>query len=163
MIDDSYRFVYVNDEMMDLLGYTAEEMIGMDFRKVVAEEDLDMVADRYRRRQRGEDVPGRYELSVVRKNGEKREMEMTSTVIRYKDAVRSMGQLLDITHRKKTERALQESERLLRESQAVAHIGSYFFTVKTGTWICSPALNDIFGIDDDYSKDVEGWLNLVHP
>jgi len=70
---------------------------------------------------------------------------------------------LDISERKRNERALRESEWFLRRSQRLALIGSYRFNIATGTWTNSEALNDIFGIGPDYQRDVAGWLALVHP
>ncbi len=69
----------------------------------------------------------------------------------------------DITERKGMEDALRDSERLLRESQRVARLGSYAFDVKSGTWRSSQILDEIFGIGKEYLRDVEGWAFLVHP
>lgn len=106
--DDSYRFVYVNDELCRMLGYCREEVIGQDFRKFLDEESQQIVAERYIKRQRGEKVPPRYEFNVVHKNGEKRRVEIISTLIRDKSGqVRTLAQILDITERKKAEERLR--------------------------------------------------------
>ena len=55
--------IYANDEMLRITGYPREEFIGTDFRKYLDKGSLELVADRYRRRQRGEDVPSRYEFN----------------------------------------------------------------------------------------------------
>jgi PAS domain S-box-containing protein len=65
--------------------------------------------------------------------------------------------------RKRAEEALKESEFFLRKSQSVALIGSYYFDARTGIWISSHALDDVFGIDDHYTKDINGWIELIHP
>jgi len=70
---------------------------------------------------------------------------------------------LDITERKRQEKALRESEWFLQKSQRVAHIGSYRFNAATGTWTSSEALNEVFGIDGEFKRDIAGWLGLVHP
>jgi PAS domain-containing protein len=70
---------------------------------------------------------------------------------------------IDITERKRTEEALRESERLLRQSQKVAHIGSYVSDLKTRTWRSSLELNEIFGIDETYPHTREGWIRIIHP
>ncbi len=69
----------------------------------------------------------------------------------------------EIAERKKVEDALRESEYNMRKSQEAARFGSYNLDVKKGTWISSTVLDDIFGIDDSYPKNVEGWGNLLHP
>lgn len=75
LVDESYSFVYVNDELCRLLGYSRPEILGQDFRKFLDDESLKIVVDRYIRRQRGQKVPPRYEFNIIRKNGEKRRAE----------------------------------------------------------------------------------------
>jgi len=69
----------------------------------------------------------------------------------------------DITERKLADQALRHSEYLLRESQKVAQIGYYELDVASGTWTSSRILDNIFGIDDKYSKNVKGWGEIIHP
>lgn len=58
---------------------------------------------------------------------------------------------------------LKESERLLRESQKIAKLGSYSLDVSTGIWESSDILDAIFGINKDYVHSIEGWSVLIHP
>ncbi len=76
----------------------------------------------------------------------------------------------DITIRKKEEQELikakekaEESENQLKYSQKVARIGYYVFNIQTGLWTSSEMLDEIFGINKNYIRDVQGWLNLIHP
>ena len=116
MVDDAYRFTYVNDEMCRLLGYPREELLGHDFRKFLDDESSQLVADRYVRRQRGEEVPSRYEFNIVRKNGEKRRVEISSTVLKDSAGrVKTVAQILDITERKRAEEALRQSQEALQK------------------------------------------------
>lgn len=71
--------------------------------------------------------------------------------------------LEDITQRKVAEEALRESEYQLRESQKVANLGSYVYSLRNNTWKSSPTLNTVFGIDENYKTDLDGWLRIVHP
>ncbi len=61
------------------------------------------------------------------------------------------------------ERSLRDSERLLRESQEVARLGSYILDAPTGIWTSTAVLDSVFGIDDTHPKSIDGWLALVHP
>ena len=69
----------------------------------------------------------------------------------------------DISERKWTEEALRASEERLVEAQQIARLGYYNLDVATGTWTSSVILDDIFGIGDDFRRDVEGWSRLIHP
>lgn len=56
-----------------------------------------------------------------------------------------------------------DQEFFLNESQRVANIGSYLLDINTGYWTSSKQLDVIFGIDSKFKKNIEGWLNIVHP
>jgi PAS domain S-box-containing protein len=78
-------------------------------------------------------------------------------VIGYQSSV------IDITDRKFAEEKIIESERMLRESQEIAQLGSYNWNLFTGLWKSSEILDKIFGIDEHYTRSLEGWANIVHP
>ncbi|KAB0663829.1 PAS domain S-box protein [Oryzomonas japonica] len=67
----------------------------------------------------------------------------------------------EVGERKTAENALRYSETLLKASQHVAHVGHYTFDLTTGLWTSSEELDAIFGIDENYARDVSGWLNLI--
>lgn len=69
----------------------------------------------------------------------------------------------DITERKRVERALVRSERLLRLSQQAASIGSYAIDLHSGRWESSRRFDEILGIDKDFRRDVASWQSLLHP
>ncbi len=122
--DENFRFSYVNDKICEIAGYTREELLGMDLRQLIAEESMPIVADRYVRRQRGEDVPSWYEFTGVRKNGEKGFLETSATVVKDSAGqVRTVGQILDITERKLAEQGKALLEEQLRQSQKMESIG----------------------------------------
>lgn len=128
LIDDAYRFAYANDELGRILHYSIEELVGMDFRNVLSDESRALVADYYIRRRRGEQIPSRYELSIVRRDGQMRYGEMSATIVR--DAagrMHTMGQFVDITERKQAE---SEREALIAELETKnAELERFTYTV----------------------------------
>jgi diguanylate cyclase (GGDEF)-like protein/PAS domain S-box-containing protein len=58
---------------------------------------------------------------------------------------------------------LTESERLLREAQRIAGLGSFTYDLKTGVWTSSGVLDEVLGIDKAYERTSQGWCALVHP
>ena len=61
------------------------------------------------------------------------------------------------------QKILEESEAQLKQSQRVARIGYYIFDITADTWSSSEMLDELFGIDKNYKRNTEGWLNLIHP
>lgn len=76
---------------------------------------------------------------------------------------RMVAMFTDITVRKRAEELLRQSERTLRQSQEVAQLGSYDLDVVSRQWTSSPILDKIFGIDESFTRDIAGWVSLVHP
>lgn len=74
-----------------------------------------------------------------------------------------LSMIQDVTREQYAQKALEKSEALLKEAQEVAQIGYYNLDVKTDSWTSSEILDDIFGIDKNYKKNTEGWIEIVHP
>jgi PAS domain S-box-containing protein len=110
IIDGAFHITYANNRLAEILGYTQEEIVGKDFRYFLDEESKIMVADRYVRRRRGEDLPSRYEFSFFRQDGEKRRAELSSAVVKdFIGQTLTVGQMLDITDRKTAEEDLRKA------------------------------------------------------
>lgn len=128
------KLQYVNEAFARTAGYTSNEIIGKDFREFVAPEDLEMVADRYYRRQAGENVPSEYEFRVMRKDGTRVVVDMNTGLITYRGRVASIGILKDITGRKRAEEKLREGERFLE---------SIFASIQDGIGVIDKDMNII--------------------
>jgi diguanylate cyclase (GGDEF)-like protein/PAS domain S-box-containing protein len=66
-----------------------------------------------------------------------------------------------LTERAATELALAENDRLLDQAEQAARIGHFISDVRTGDWTNSVSLDEIFGIDDNFQRDLDHWLGLV--
>lgn len=111
IVNADYQFIYGNEELSRILGYSTEEIMGLDFRQMLDEESKRSIAERYTRRQRGEEVPSRYELDIIRKDGEKRRLEMSAVAIEDSEGnPQTIAQVVDITERKRAVESLAQSE-----------------------------------------------------
>ena len=112
-VDDAYRLIYVNDALCAMLGYTCQELEGMDFRQFLTDDFKTVVAERYFRRQRAGVEPSRYEIDVLRKDGQVRHVGIGAAVIMDENnKPRTIGQLVDITERKRAEKEREVLQRL---------------------------------------------------
>ncbi|MGY5860982.1 MAG: PAS domain-containing sensor histidine kinase [Candidatus Thorarchaeota archaeon] len=115
-VGHDFRFEYVNDRLCHIVGRTRSELLGHDFREFLHPDSVDLVAERYVKRQRGENVPSIYEFMILRKDGTPRDVEITSTTMMGRDGrMNTIAQLLDITEEVESKQALEESERRYRD------------------------------------------------
>jgi PAS domain S-box-containing protein len=121
--DDKMQFV--NDAFAHMVGYAVGEVLGMHFRELVAPEDIELVADRYRRRQAGEEVPSSYEFRMLHKDQNTRlTVEMEVSLISYQGKVASMGTVRDITAQKRAEEDKQRLQEQLFQARKLEALGT---------------------------------------
>ena len=157
-------FREVNDTMSNITGYSRDELLGRNARMLYETSEEYENVGRERSRQISENGMSIIETRWKRKDGALRDVVITATP--WDANNHSKGLIftaLDISKHKEAEQALRESEYLLSKSQEIAHLGSYYFDVQTGTWIGSKTLYAVWGIDESYPKTVEGWIQIVHP
>ena len=100
------RFRYVNRIGQQMLGYSLEELLEMEFWDVVQPDSREMVRSRGLSRQDGEIVPSRYEFPIRTKSGELRWLECVSARTEFDGKPAVLGSAFDITERKRAERHL---------------------------------------------------------
>ena len=108
------RYTFVNKAMQQALGYSEAELLQLNFWSVVHPDFVDLVKERAWARQRGEDVPGEYEIKFVTKGGETRWGLVSAAPIVYEGAPAILGGILDITESKTAEASLRASEEKFR-------------------------------------------------
>ncbi|NDP21930.1 MAG: PAS domain S-box protein [Paludibacter sp.] len=95
--------------------------------------------------------------------GELRDVEVYSCPLEFNGKVALFSIIHDITESKKLEEALRESEYFFRESQRAGFIGSYKTDFVKNSWESSEVLDQIFGIERNYFKDFNSFLDIIHP
>jgi len=160
VIGDDYRIEYCNERLAEILGYSREELIGMDFRNCLDEESKQRVVDRYHRRQRGEEVPPRYEFNIRRGDGEIRHVEISSTIVRDpKGRVNTVSYLKDITEKKRMEEQLLQSEKLRALGEMASGVAHDFNNALTA--ILGNAQLLIYTAKDEDSKETLHTIEKV--
>lgn len=148
------NYIYVNKASELITGYSKEEIIGKPFYFMVHPDHLEMVKQRGFRRLLGDkNLPLRYEIKIVTKDGTEKWVDFTAGQIMYQGKPAVVGTVFDITHLKNTERQLiEEKEKLsiILESVGDAIIttdlnGNITFVNKAAENLLSLSEEDIIG------------------
>ncbi len=116
-------FTYVSGYACELLGRSREELLDTPFWEVVHPDDRETVRARGLARQRGEDVPSRYEFRVLRPDGTVRWVDFTAGAIHHDGQTLGLGTAFDITERVAAVESRLEMERRMLESQRLESLG----------------------------------------
>jgi PAS domain S-box-containing protein len=105
IIDDDFKIIYANKKAVRLSGYPKSEVLNQDFRKFLDKDFVATTEDLYIRDLNREITPPTHEFRIVRKNGEKRDLEVRSAVVKDRNGRRlTIAQLVDVTEKKKAKK-----------------------------------------------------------
>jgi len=160
LVNTEGRLLEVNDSYCRISGYSRQELLAMRIADLESSETAGETAAHLKKViTKGED---RFESRHRCKDGHVISVEI-SVQFRPTDGGHLVVFVRDISKRKRAEEALIESEYFFRESQRAAFIGSYKADFIADSWESSEVLDAIFGIDTNYDRTIQGWLNIAHP
>ncbi len=102
-ISQADRLVYVNDTCLEISGRTREELLRLSLWDLPAPEFQQALRERSARRQRGEELPPRFEFRLLRGDGQERWLEYFAGVIEYEGRPAVLATAFDVTERKRSE------------------------------------------------------------
>jgi PAS domain S-box-containing protein len=98
VLDDQSRIGYANEALCRLSGYSREELFSRNFLEFIVEEDRQLVAECYERRQRGDQPPSSYGIACILRDGSRRDAEMKVFAFRIlAGRFRTVCQFFDVT------------------------------------------------------------------
>ena len=160
VINEKGDFIDINQAYSDLLGYTKEELFDMSIHDIEVIESQDETELHMKQlMETGNDC---FETFQKRKDGSFINVEISASHFKLTEN-QFVGFVRDITDRKKTEIALRENEKFLKEVQTIARLGSYKLDFISNKWYSSEILDEIVGIGKDFDRSLKGWASLIHP
>ena len=105
--------VFVNRKMIELTGYSLEEVIEKPFVDFLTPKYKPLVADRNRRRMLGEAVPYRYDAEIATSKGTVVAVDINAGIIEYMGQPATMAVIRDMTEQNRMWTALRDRENRL--------------------------------------------------
>ncbi|MDD4091005.1 MAG: PAS domain S-box protein [Smithellaceae bacterium] len=148
-IDLAGNYTFVNDAESNIVGYAREEMIGMNSRQYLDEENLQKAMQSFRKSYRTCEPFKSLEIEITRKDGTKGFNEIAGSVVRDSGGKRVgfRGFTRDVTERKQSEMKLQRSEERYRDIFENAQEGIYQTTCEGRFLMANQAMARILGYD----------------
>ena len=162
LLDRDLRFRYVSREYGRFFKRPTADIIGTSMRELLGPEAFEKARPHAQRALWGE--TSRYENHLVSADGEEIYIDVTSVPERTDSGkVKGIINVINfITDYKKTEMALRETQNLLLQAQALAHITTWIFDPVTQTYQSLGNSGETTGLDATTAK-AEQILEEVHP
>ena len=155
-----------NRTLQEMLGCSEEDLRGLEQWDEIVHPDVRISnAKRYTEIIEGRRDADEYENRYVRRDG--RIVIGNGRFQLLRDATGKPQYLValteDITERKRSEEAIQESEELFRSIFENAPVGIGLYNVPKSEYFTNRALHEILGYTHDDLSSVEKWDQIVHP
>ncbi len=137
----------VNQKYCDILGYSQDELMQLNFRDITHPEDLELAEAEGERILRGESNSFTIEKRYLKKDGSTVWGDLTVSLVRDGEGnpQNTIAILADITSRKRAEQALQENELLLRAIIDQASVGISYNSLEGVSLLANRKICDILG------------------
>ena len=146
------RIKYANKRLAEIQGLTQEKVIDTNFFDFLDEESKQLMTDRSLRRQQGEKLSPRFELNIIRGDGEVRNVEVNARVIKdSKENINYIVFIKDITEKKKMEEQLFQGEKLRALAEMASGVAHDFNNALAS--ILGNAQLLLFTVEDEEAKE----------
>ncbi len=149
-------YTYINNEFAKIFGYSIDDIVGKNQNDLIVEDDRGIL-QQYLSENIGNEKKYSCELRGLHKNNSIIDIEFFGTIKNINGQEATLGAILDITERKK-------SERRLLEAQSAAKIGSWETDLSNLSVYWSDETFSIFELDKSIFKPTHhSFLDVVHP
>ncbi|MGY5865374.1 MAG: PAS domain S-box protein [Candidatus Thorarchaeota archaeon] len=160
---------FVNERFADIMGYSVEELQTqfLDWSSIIHPDDYADVRAQWKNHESGVTPYYSQEYRFKTKTGDWKWVLDRGMIIEKDSAgsaTKGSGTFLDITERKESQAALDETRERYELAMKGADLGIWDWNAESDEMIFSDRWADILGYKvDDIEPNYEGWEKLVHP
>lgn len=154
------RRVFANARFAELVGESTSAVVGEPFTDRIAPDYRELVETRYRQRLAGETPPEGYDIELLTADGDRRDVEIRTSVIRHEGSPAVLVTHRDVTERKRAQRTLEAERDMFAQGPAVV-----FEWQDDPGWTVeyvSENVSEVLGYEPDDLRS-EPFAEIIHP
>lgn len=166
LLNSDFRFIMVNAQLCQMLGFTESELMERTFRDVSSSKELRSDIEYIKKLISKENSVYKTEKRYIRRDGNTIWGSLTVTP-NFSDEghfLYNLAIIEDITRRKLAEEALQVANERLELATRVSNVGVWDFDVVKETTFWDDKIYEIYGLDPhEHPPSLHTFLQMVHP
>ncbi len=164
-VDLDGNFIFVNDSMTRLLQYSRQELIGMNYRTYVPQEEVEGVYKTFNRVYRTGEIIKDYPVTNIRKDGTPLLIEESISCRRDREGrvIGFRGISRDVSKRRRAEDELKKNIQLLSDTGEMAEVGGWELDLSTKEVSWTDVVRRIHRVEPGYRAKLEEAMNFFAP
>lgn len=167
MVNDQGTIEIVNAQAEKIFGYNRSELLGKLIEHLIPQDTAEKHShnrDSFFTNPSPRTMGAGRELFGLRKDGKEFPLEIGLAPVNTKEGIKVLASIVDITARRNSTIALNESRERFELTTRINQIGVWEYIVDDQKLIWNDAMFDIYGRNKNYfTSDYNAWRQCVHP
>jgi PAS domain S-box-containing protein len=166
--DTDGQYIYANQALCEMLGYTSAEMLGLRYLDISYPDSTELAANQMMRDRlvKGEITNGEIEKRLLKKDGSIINIILKLALMQgfTDEQIYFVAQLVDITARRRSEEALRINEERLDLVLQSTNDGIWDLNIPGNKAYFSPRYYEMLGYEPGaFPANFEGYISMIHP
>jgi len=164
IVDGNGQVEYVSPAVERVLGYTPEELDGMDAFETIHPEDMSVASEAFAEILEQPDREQTVEYRARHADGSWRWLEVRGRNLLDNPVIEGiLVSVRDITERVQHKQELERQNDLFRKAQEIADIGAWAHDLESGTLHWTDHVYELHGLSKDFDPSLDDIVELYHP
>jgi len=164
IITDGRTVLFSNDAFSHMSGYLVHELTGMDFMKLIPQENRTEIMTAIQNRITGAGTHNSYETNLIRQDHSFFPVDISTGIIEFQGNPADLIIIRDDSERRRREEEKKSTLHLLNQAQSFTKLGGWEYDVRSGKITWTDEVYIIHGVGHDYDpNNIDADINFYTP